>query len=81
MGPQCGSQYLKLRLKRKPFFSNQRFAARFITWSIKTALTDTLLLLANLLPLDLLLTKLTSIRYLTMIPIVCFSPSSLKNLF
>jgi hypothetical protein len=43
MGAQCGFLYSKLRLEIKPLWSFQRFAARLITRSFKTAPTDSLL--------------------------------------
>jgi hypothetical protein len=71
---------LKTQAGMKTLRSFQRFAARLFTRSFKTAPTDSLLVLANLLPLDLHLLKLVSLRYLSMNLTGGLSPSSLKIL-
>ena len=71
---------LKTKTSIKTFRSFQRFAAQLITRSFKTAPTESLFVLANLLPLDLKLVKLAGVRYLSSKDGDCFSPSSLKTL-
>lgn len=71
---------LKTKTSIKTLRSFQRFAAQLITRSFKTAPTESLFVLANLLPLDLKLMKLAGVRYLSSKDGDCFSPSSLKTL-
>ena len=75
-----GLSKLKTQAGKKPLRSFQRFAARLITRSFKTAPTDSLLVLANLLLLDLHL-LLASLRYLSMKLIGGFSPSLFQILY
>ena len=71
---------LKTKSSIKTLRSFQRFAAQLITRSFKTAPTESLFVIANLLPLDLKLMKLAGVRYLSSKDGDCFSPSSLKTL-
>ena len=71
---------LKTKTSIKTLRSFQRFAAQLITRSFKTAPTESLFVIANLLPLDLKLMKLAGVRYLSSKDGDCFSPSSLKTL-
>ena len=63
----------------KTLTSFQRFAAQLITRPFKTAPTESLFVIANLLPMDLKLMKLAGVRYLSSKDGYCFSPSSLKT--
>ena len=61
--------------------SFQRLATCFIFWSVKTAPTEALLVLAKLLLLDLQLLKTTGLRDMANTSDIRFTPSSLKVLF
>ncbi len=71
---------LNTKAGTKMLRSFQRLATRFITRSVKTAPTEALLVLANLLPLDLQLLKTNRLRYMGNTGDVRFAPSALKVL-
>ncbi len=69
---------LKSKAGENTIRSFRRFAARLITRTFKTVLSESLLVLTNLLPLHLQLLKLVGSRYLSTKMEDCFSPSSFK---
>jgi hypothetical protein len=68
--------FLKTKAGTKKVRSFQRTICRFIICAFKTAPTESLILLSNLLPLDLRVLEISTLRLLSSSTDLCFSKSS-----
>jgi hypothetical protein len=77
-GCSVWASFLRTKAGVKKIRSFQRFICRTITSSFKTAPTESLILLSNLLPLDLKILEIATLRYLATPADDCFCRSSRK---